>query len=171
VAGALEAYSHRVGVSVSLALRLFDPAIERDPSNRPTKGPAARAPGEPTLRQVGTKGAPDSKRVWTVGPPASGASSSSEADGEEGTGPVLVGAEGDQHIVLTDLLPRRVRLRMNPHRVSDESEIELPIDALPFPADGSLIRSILVEVRQRDVERRWRSADSVLLELRICRVM
>jgi hypothetical protein len=28
-----------------------------------------------------------------------------------------------------------------------------------------------VVVAQRDVERRWRSADSVLLELRICRAM
>lgn len=146
--GALEAYSHRVGVSVSLAMRLFDPAVERDPANRPTQGPAAREPGEPTMRQIGAKGASDSKRVWTVGPPASGASPTAQSEGEEGTGPVLVGGDGDQHIVLTDLLPRRVRLRMNPHRVSDESEIELPIEALPFPADGSLIRSILVEVRR-----------------------
>lgn len=144
----LDRFSHRVGVSVSLAIRLFDAASESDAKNLPTVGPAARKPGAPTLRTEGVQGTGGYRRIWTVAPPAVGASPVVANDAGEGNGPVLVGADGDQHIVLTELLPRRAQLRLNPHRVADESELELPIDALPFPADGALIRSILVEVRR-----------------------
>jgi hypothetical protein len=143
----LEMFSHRIGVSVSLAIRLFDAQFEQDKSNAPRLGPAAREPGEPLLRTEGTKGTSTYRRIWTVQPPASGASIAATAIDEEGAGPALVGG-ADAHLVLTDVLPRKVQLRLNSHRVADESELELPIDALPFPPDGVLIRSILVEVRR-----------------------
>lgn len=62
--------------------------------------------------------------------------------------PLISGTEQDPEVVLTRLIPRKVRLRLNGHRAADECHIELHLRQFPFAPDGALIRSILIELRR-----------------------
>jgi len=166
----VEVNSYRVGVSVTLYLRLFDDAVEADRTIRPVKGPSAQEPGEPLLTVTGTPDSPAYRRTWRVPVPSSGASlAATEAaprvqpalpplpepmapativEPPAAGFPSVIGVGSDGHVVVGNVLARRVVLRLNAHRAADEAEIELPLEALPFPPDGSVLRSILVEVRR-----------------------
>jgi hypothetical protein len=169
-ASGVEVSSFRIGVSVTLYIRLFDDTVEADGRLRPTKGPSAQVPGEPVLTVTGERNSPDYRRTWRIPTPADGASLVARGDPTKLSGfelpplpdpltptlpgddpddyPALIGGPADDHIVVANILARRVSLRLNSHRQADECELELPIDAIPFPPDGSVVRSILVEVRR-----------------------
>lgn len=174
----LEEHSQRIGVAVTLTARLYQDGANEDTRLRPTAGPAAREPGEPTLRVTGQEGEDDYRRTWTVEPPETGASALVDDNGtsvvragvggpmlgfeDEGgivdlslepvddggaSTPRLLGEDGDEHVVMAAILPRKVRIRFNAHRVADEAEVELPLAAFPFPPDGSIVRSLMIEIR------------------------
>lgn len=170
---ALESHSIRVGVAVRLVVRLFAASVEADKSIRPTVGPAAVEPGDPTVVELESPGDPNYRRVWRIAPPSKGASRVADPSrdagfedspdptpkpvleleelddvGADANGPALGGDPGDEHVVLATVLARSVKLKLGPHRQADECELELPIEAFPFPPDGSIVRSILVEVRR-----------------------
>jgi hypothetical protein len=158
----IEDRSFRIGVVASLAVRLYEPRVEKDKDLRPTVGPSAVEPGSPMLVVYGQPGTETYQRVWSVSVPKKGASpvalasaGDSRLSGFEaepavpgGAPPSVLGPKGDRHVLFPTVLCRRVKLRLNNHRTADEAEIELPIEAFPFPADGSVVRSVLVEIRR-----------------------
>lgn len=172
MAARIERYSYRIGVSVSLDIRLFEMLTPEDAKRLlPTKGPAEVVPGRPTYSEAVVDG--NDWLIWTIGLPAEGASVEASAGGPGvvalGKGGALSGFElpapvasaGDasrgwavrgtpdgEHVLRANVLPRSIRWRNNAHRVADELEVELHVDQLPFPPDGSVIRSILVEMRR-----------------------
>lgn len=176
----LDAHSYKLGVVVSLQIRLFDAAFERLAAIRPTVGPADLEPRTPLFREEGSPGEDGYRRIWTLEEPK-GASATARGIAEgflkagsaakmegfelpplpdasepaaegasaiEGRGPVLLGASGDERVAFLDVIPTKVRWRNNAPRVPDELEIDLPLAAFPVPPDGSLVRSILVEMRR-----------------------
>jgi hypothetical protein len=177
---ALDLWSQRIGCTVRVAFRLFNEAAEAQIAKSITTAPALRQGADCMMKQIGSPGQPDFRRVWTIQPPGSapitsGPSASSatvvggvgDTSGFEdatphiapnpastgvsplgGNGPQVTGTGDDVNVILTDLFPRKVKLKLNSHRVADECEVELDIRQFPFPADGSLIRSIMVEVRR-----------------------
>lgn len=178
----LEEHSFKLGVVVSLQIRLFNEAFERSRSVVASVGPGDLTPSQPSLWEEGAPGDPSYRRIWTLAKPAKGASpialglhegfaktgSETKMDGFElpplpdaadpvdrgatvGDGtqsPAIVGAPGDEHVIFLDVVPTKVRWRNNAHRVPDELEVEMPLSAFPLPPDGSLVRSILVEMRR-----------------------
>lgn len=179
----LDAHSYKLGVVVSLQIRLFDAAFERLATIRPSVGPADLEPRTPFFREEGAPGEDGYRRIWTLEEPK-GASATARGIAEgflragsatkmegfelpplpdpdsatppiEETGPVggarapaISGARGDERVVFFDVVPTKVRWRNNAPRVPDELEIDLPLAAFPVPPDGSLVRSILVEMRR-----------------------
>lgn len=150
---ALDQFSYRMVCVVHLSARLFDPKVEDAPENRPKTGPADRDGVQPDVTVSGTPGEIGYRRVWTVSP-AAAALPLEPVDVEDDLGVTsrysvaLVGERGDENLIVGKIVPRKITLRMNAHRSADEAEVELPIEALPLPADGSLIRSLMVEVRR-----------------------
>ena len=98
---------------------------------------------------------PTTSVVYVPGPSASGSSAIAtiptvtvSADESAALlGPVLVGARGDEKVIIARQLCRKSRITLRPHRVADEASITLDLRAFPLPPDGSIVRSALVEAR------------------------
>jgi len=86
----LDTHSYRLGVIVSLQIRLFDAAFERLASVRPAVGPADLEPGRVWVKEIGAPGDEGYRRIWALEQPAVGASAAAQglAEGFARTGSV-----------------------------------------------------------------------------------
>lgn len=76
---ALDDYSFRLGVIVSLQVRLFDAPFEQSPRIRAKVGPADLKPSTPELVEVGNPGEADYQRIWHMNDAPEGASEEATA--------------------------------------------------------------------------------------------
>lgn len=173
----LERYSLRVGAAVNMAIRMFEPGVGEEKYRPAVGVGAWKpgdpelweegSPGQAHYRRIWTVAPPKNAAasvqppvslagmsaqeanavIYNRGLPAQEAERAAAARKREKPCVALLGAGSDAQVLFPNVLARKIDIHWNSHRVADELDIELPLAALPLPPDGSVIRSILIEVR------------------------